>query len=96
MINEKRSKGMQRLVECSAFIAILNKLRNNGNISQKEYEEIRNKINKKCWKKILFVLKKKCFYYIIIYNISVWKRHRRREHGRSTNNRESQWKNWQK
>ena len=79
MINEKRSKGMQRLVECSAFIAILNKLRNNGNISQKEYEEI--------------VLKKKCFYYIIIYNISVWKRHRRREYGRSTNNRKSQWKN---
>lgn len=39
---------MQKLVECSAFIAIVNRLRNNGNISQKEYEEIRNKINKKC------------------------------------------------
>ena len=43
MQNEKRSKGMQKLVECSAFIAIVNRLRNNGNISEKEYEEIRKK-----------------------------------------------------
>lgn len=44
----KKSKVMQKLVEYSAFITIVNRLRNNGNISQKEYEEIRNKINKKC------------------------------------------------
>ena len=32
----KKSKVMQKLVEYSAFIAIVNRLRNNGNISEKE------------------------------------------------------------
>ena len=55
MQNEKRSKGMQKLVECSAFIAIVNRLRNNGNISEKEYEEIRNKINKSIEKEMFLL-----------------------------------------
>ena len=60
---------MQKLVEYSAFIAIVNRLRNNGNISQKEYEEIRNKINKNAEKKDIICIEKEMFLFHHMSNL---------------------------
>ena len=43
-MKEIKNNKMRKLVKYSAYIAILNKLKNEGKISQNEYEKIKNKM----------------------------------------------------
>lgn len=45
---EIKNSNIQKLIKQSAHIAILNKLTKENKITNKEYEKIKNKINKKC------------------------------------------------
>ena len=45
-MKEIKNNKIQKLIKYSAYIAILNKLKNERRISQDEYEKIKNKINK--------------------------------------------------
>lgn len=45
-MRELREKGIQKLIETSAYIAILNNLRSKNKITDTEYEKIKKKIEK--------------------------------------------------
>ena len=47
-MQENMNNKTQKQVKNSAFIAILNKLMNDGKISENEYKKIKDKIEKKC------------------------------------------------